>query len=97
MPVTSSCIKNLSEVRVSNLQELVYKQGQAGITYKAHDRVDAIAPDLNKEESRLENEEEDLATKKNNVDEIQKKIEDRASSIKNAEDGADDLKTRIDS
>ncbi|GJZ30574.1 structural maintenance of chromosomes protein 2-1 [Tanacetum coccineum] len=27
---------------------------------------------------------------------IQKKIEDRASSIKNAEDGADDLKTRID-
>ncbi|GKE56456.1 hypothetical protein Tco_1495641, partial [Tanacetum coccineum] len=27
---------------------------------------------------------------------IQKKIEDRASTIKNAEDGADDLKTRID-
>lgn len=25
-------IKNLSQVRVSNLQELVYKQGQAGIT-----------------------------------------------------------------
>ncbi|GJX90097.1 structural maintenance of chromosomes protein 2 [Tanacetum coccineum] len=51
---------------------------------------------LNKDVSRLENEEEDLATKKNNVDEIQKKIEDRASVIKNTEDGADDLKTRID-
>ncbi|GJY98747.1 hypothetical protein Tco_0516177 [Tanacetum coccineum] len=34
------------------------------------DRVDAIACDLNKDVSRLENEEEDLATKKNNVDEV---------------------------
>nr|GFD07686.1 structural maintenance of chromosomes protein 2-1-like [Tanacetum cinerariifolium] len=52
--------------------------------------------DLNKEVSRLENEEEDLASKNNNVDEIQKKIEDRASAIKNAENGADNLKTNID-
>ncbi|PWA67433.1 RecF/RecN/SMC [Artemisia annua] len=67
-----------------------------GEVKRLSDRVDAIARDLNKEVSRLENEEEDLSSKKINVEEIQKKIEDKASAIKNAEDGADDLKTKID-
>ncbi|GJW42205.1 structural maintenance of chromosomes protein 2-1 [Tanacetum coccineum] len=87
-------VKEMEE-RVSKLT-LEKDVNMGGEVKRFSDRVDAIARDLNKEVSRLENEEEDLASKKNNVDEIQKKIEDRASAIKNVEDGADDLKMKID-
>nr|GEX36858.1 zinc finger, CCHC-type [Tanacetum cinerariifolium] len=61
-------VKEMEE-RVSRLT-LEKDVSMGGEVKRLSDRVDAIARDLNKEVSRLENEEEDLASKNNNVDEV---------------------------
>ncbi|XP_076956979.1 structural maintenance of chromosomes protein 2-1-like [Bidens hawaiensis] len=90
------------ETRVGKLT--VEKDATMGGEVKGlSDKVDAIARDLVKETSVLKNRQDDLTTEINNAEKIGKSIEelkqsekDRISAVKSAEDGAADLKRRME-